>query len=85
MFPPRQQSWSAKQDSKSSAPTPTLSKERQLLNYRKSNNLCYYCGEKYDPTHAAICTQRPKAQVNAIVVNDLDMPLSEEVVAQLEL
>ena len=85
LLPPRRQSWSAKQDAKSSAPSPTLSKERQLLNYRKSNNLCYYCGEKYDPTHAAICTQRPKAQVNAIVVNDLDMPLSEEVVAQLEL
>jgi len=28
---------------------------------------------------------RPKAQVNALVVNDLDAPLSEEVVAQLEL
>ena len=32
-----------------------------------------------------MCTQRPKAQVNALVTNDLDMPLSEELVAQLEL
>jgi len=84
-FPTRQQSWSPRQESKANVPTPSMSKERLLLNYRKSNNLCYYCGEKYDPAHAATCTQRPKAQVNALVVNDLDMPLSEEVVAQLEL
>jgi len=84
-FTTRQQSWSPRQESKTNVPTPSMSKERVLLNYRKSNNLCYYCGEKYDPAHAATCTQRPKAQVNALVVNDLDMPLSEEVVAQLEL
>ena len=47
--------------------------------------MCYYCGEKYDPNHAAICAQCPKAQLNALVTNPLDMPLSEEVVAQLEL
>jgi len=84
-FPTRQQSWSPRHESKANVPTPSMSKERLLLNYRKSNNLCYYCGEKYDPAHAATCTQRPKAQVNPLVANDLDMPLSEEVVAQLEL
>ena len=47
--------------------------------------MCYYCGEKFDPSHAAVCTQRPKAQANAMVVNDLDMPLSEEIISQLEL
>ena len=83
--PPRHQSWAAKQDSKYSTPTTQLSKERQILTYRKSNNLCYFCGDKYDPAHAAVCSQTPKAQVNALVVNDLDLPLSEEVIAQLEL
>ena len=55
------------------------------MNYRKANNLCYYCGDKFDPVHAVVCLQRPKVQVNALVVNDLDTPLSEELVAQLEL
>jgi hypothetical protein len=30
------------------------------------------------------CTKRPKAQVNALVLNDLDVNLTEEVLAQLE-
>lgn len=38
---------------------------------------------KFEPGHVAICTQRPKSQVNALVVNDLDMPLSDEVLTQL--
>ena len=79
------QSSYTKHDSKSGGQQSPFWKERQTLNYRKANNLCYYCGEKYDTAHAAVCTQRPKAQVNALVTNDLDMPLSEELVAQLEL
>ena len=79
------QSSYTKHDSKSGGQQSPFWKERQTLNYREANNLCYYCGEKYDPAHAAVCTQRPKAQVNALVTNDLDMPLSEELVAQLEL
>ena len=82
---PRQQQWPPRQDAKPGGSSSSMSKERQLLNYRKANNLCYYCGEKYEPAHVAVCSQRPKAQVNALVVNDLDLPLSEEVVAQIEL
>ena len=81
----KSQSVSQKADSKSAGPQSSLWKERQTLNYRKANNLCYYCGDKYDPSHAVVCKQRPQAQVHALVANDLDMPLSEEVVAQLEL
>lgn len=47
--------------------------------------MCFYCGEPFSPTHATECAKRPKAQTNAIVVNGLDMPLSDEVLAQLEL
>lgn len=54
-----------------------------MLNYRRANNLCFYCGDKFEPGHIAVCTQRPKAQINALVVNDLDMPLSEEILTQL--
>lgn len=74
-----------KSDSKPVPQQSSLWKERQTLNYRKANNLCYYCGEKYDPAHANSCPQRPKAQVNALVTNDLDMPLNDEILAQLEL
>ena len=81
----KQHSPHQKHDSKSTWGVSTLGQERQLLNYRKANNLCYYCGAKYDPSHAVVCPQRPKAQVNALIDNDLEAPLSEEVVAQLEL
>jgi hypothetical protein len=44
-----------------------------------------YCGHKFDKTHVASCTKRPQAQANAMVVNDLDDTLTEEVLNQLEL
>jgi hypothetical protein len=61
----------------------TLWRERQLRDYRKANGLCYFCGDKYDPTHGEICQKKPKAQVNALAINDLDHPLTEEVLNQL--
>lgn len=42
-----------------------------------------YCGDKYVAAHAATCTKRPQAQVHTLVVNDLDQPLTEEVLTQL--
>jgi hypothetical protein len=44
-----------------------------------------YCGHKFDKAHAASCTKRLQAQANAMVVNDLDDTLTEEVLNQLEL
>lgn len=76
-------SFSSTQSVKNLPGTSNLWKERQTLNYRKANNLCYHYGEKFEPGHVAVCTQRPKAHVNALVVNDLDMPLSDEVLTQL--
>ena len=55
------QSSTSKGEGKTGPQPSTMWKERQTLNYRKANNLCYYCGEKYDPNHAAICPQHPKA------------------------
>lgn len=74
-----------KNDGKATTPNNLLWKERQVRNYRRDNNLCYYCGEAYTPAHAAECAKRPKAQANALVVNSLDMHLSEEVLEQLAL
>jgi hypothetical protein len=82
---PRFQSTTQKSEGKSTGHQSSLWKEQQTLNYRKANNLCYYCGDKFDPAHITVCTQGPKAQANAMVVNDLDMPLTEEILSQLEL
>ena len=42
-----------------------------------------YCGDKFDATHAASCSKRPQNQVHSLVVNDLDQPLSDEILTQL--
>ena len=60
-----------------------LWRERQLRDYRKSNGLCMYCGDKYDKAHAASCTKRPQPQVHALMINDLDQTLTEDVLTQL--
>lgn len=39
--------------------------------------------EPYDATHASKCTKRSNAQVNIIMLNDLDINLTEEVLTQL--
>lgn len=79
-------SYTAKQDNKSIGATSGLWKERQLRDYRRANNLCYFCGDKFDTDHLQKCTKRPvKPQMNALVLNDLDMQLTEETLNQLEI
>jgi hypothetical protein len=56
-----------------------LSKERQKRDYCRAHDLCFYCIEPFNPTHLAKCTKIPKAQLNAMVVNDLDAPLTDEI------
>lgn len=73
----------SKGDNKNNSASTNLRKERQVMNYKRANNLCFYCAEPYTPAYVDVCTKRTKAQVNALVVNDLDMPLTEEVLAQL--
>lgn len=64
-------------------PPTNLWRERQEHDYRKANGLCYFYAEKYEPSHADKCAKCPKAQLNALVVNDLDVQLTE-VLHQLE-
>jgi len=42
-----------------------------------------YYGDKLDKVHATTCTKRPKVQVHALAINDLDQTLSEEVLTHL--
>ena len=71
-----------------STPTPNLNLQRirQLRDYRKANNLCFACGEKFEPGHQEVCSKRQKPQLNAIVVNDLDKDkekITEDMLNQL--
>lgn len=61
----------------------SLWRDKQLRDYRKANNLCYGCGEKYEPGHAEQCPKRVKPQLNAMVVNDLDKEINEELLNEM--
>jgi hypothetical protein len=74
-----------KGDSKTNGQASTLWRERQSRDYRRANGLCYFCAEPFDANHRSVCTKRPQpqAQINALVVNDLDVVLTEEVLTHL--
>jgi hypothetical protein len=46
-----------KPESKGNFPMTQLWRERQTRDYRRANNLCYFCGEPYDATHKNVCTK----------------------------
>jgi hypothetical protein len=73
----------AKQELAQGAAPLALWKERQLRDYTRANNLCYFCREKFDANHLQKCTKRAKPQVNAIVVNELDVDLNDDTLNQL--
>jgi hypothetical protein len=58
-------------------------KDRQLRDYRKANNLCFKCGERYDPTHQ--CAKKIGAELHAITMDDTLEQLSDEVLNMLEM
>lgn len=60
-----------------------LWRDRQLRDYKKANGLCYSCGEKFEPGHNEVCSKRNKPHDNAIMVNELDRELSDDVLNQL--
>jgi hypothetical protein len=60
-----------------------LWKDRQLRDYRRANNLCFKCGDKYDPTHQ--CSKKQGAELHAMVTEESPTLLSEEVFNMLEL
>lgn len=70
-------------DARSSQSSSPFWKDRQLRDHRKLNGLCFKCGEKYEPGHNEVCSKRNKSQSNALVLNDLDRELSDEVLNQI--
>jgi hypothetical protein len=72
-----------KQDTKPNTSYGSFWRDKQLRDYRKANNLCYSCGEKFEPGHAEVCTKRNKIHLNAIVVNDLDKEISEDLLNEM--
>ncbi|XP_072147882.1 uncharacterized protein [Setaria viridis] len=75
----------SKLDQKPLTPISPFSKERQKRDFCKANNLCFYCSEPFDQNHLTTCSKRPKQHLNALVVNDLDVTLTDEVLQQLEM
>jgi hypothetical protein len=45
----------------------TLWKARQLRDYSRANNLCVYCGEKFDANHIEHCTKDRRLQAASSV------------------
>jgi hypothetical protein len=70
--------------SKPSFSSTKLWKARQLKEYRKANNLCYKCGDKYTPTHT--CSSNAACTINLMENNALDggAYLSDELLDALE-
>jgi hypothetical protein len=60
-----------------------LWRDKQLRDYRKANNVCYHCGEKYEPGHAEQCEKKAKPQLNALALNDLDKEISEDLLNEM--
>ena len=47
-----------KQDQRPTNTYGSLWRDKQLRDYRKANNLCYHCEEKFEPGHAEICKKK---------------------------
>ena len=63
---------------------PNLQRIIQLRDYRRANNLCFACGDKFEPGHPEVCPKRQKPHINALVVNDLDKTeITEDMLNQL--
>lgn len=72
-----------KSDSKPATNYGNLWRDKQLRDYRKANNLCFLCGEKFEPRYAEVCSKRNKPQVNALIINDLDKTISEDLLNEM--
>jgi hypothetical protein len=71
-------------DKKVPQPEGDLWRARQARDYKKTNNLCYYCGEPFSPAHIDICKKRPKKQLNQLTFEELNMDLTDDILLQLE-
>jgi hypothetical protein len=55
-----------------------------LRDHRRENNLCHYSGDKFEPNRLQKCPKRVKPQLNALVLNDLNVELTDDTLNQLE-
>jgi hypothetical protein len=76
-------SYVVKSDTKSGGVPPGLWKARQLKEFRRANNLCFKCGEKYGPTHTC---KTPEGTLHMMDQSTFDGGgfLSDEVLNTLE-
>jgi hypothetical protein len=57
---------------------------RQLREYRRANGLCFICGDKFEPGHQAKCPKRVVTQLHNLIVEDMGLVLTDEVLQKLE-
>jgi hypothetical protein len=74
---------STRSDSKGSFNALELWKARQLREYRRANNLCFKCGEKYSPSHSC-ATSSPTLNVMEKVAVDGGEFLPDELLDALD-
>jgi hypothetical protein len=72
-----------KTDSKSTFNNSELWKARQLKEYRRLNNLCFKCGEKYSPAHSC-ASPAPTIHLMHHTMADGGQFLSEELLDAIE-
>jgi ribosomal protein L32 len=63
--------------------TGDMSKDRQLRDYRRAHNLCFKCGEPFNPAHQ--CARKPAADLHALTTEETPEQLSDEVLNMLEM
>lgn len=73
-----------KGDPREGVVSPDLAKERQLRDFRRLDDLCFGCGEKYKPGHQAKCPKMGGAQLHHLTIEDMGLVLSDEVLQQLD-
>lgn len=72
-----------RQEGKQTTPYGSLWRDRQLWDYRKAINLCFHCGDKFEPGHLEVCTKKNKPQLHALALNDLDRETSEDALNEM--
>jgi hypothetical protein len=58
-------------------------KDRQLRDYHRAHNLCFKCGEPFNPAH--LCARKPAAELHALTTEETPEQLSDEVLNMPEM
>lgn len=69
---PSKQTLATPREAKGSPLGGELWKARQTRDYRRANNLCFYCAAPFTPAHLDVCEKRPKQQVHTLTLEEMN-------------